>query len=301
VSVAIRGDDLIQPFQLNGVDVRGRLVRLGAVVDEIHRRHGYPEAVAGLLGEALALTALLAGTLKFDGSFTLQTKSDGPVPMMVTDYRTGGELRGYASVDQAALAATGDARLDAGRLLGRGHIAFTVDQGEDTERYQGIVELAGTTLADCAHAYFRQSEQLQASFALACGRRPAGPWRAGGLMLQRLPDRGQSADDAARDENWVRAVSLLATLTGAELVDRGLTAPELLYRLFHEDGVWLTQVQSLVVGCRCDANRVERILKSFGPEEIRDMAEDGVVTATCEFCNISFPFAATDLIAGAAE
>src|SRR5579862_5509004 len=148
-TAAPRLDDLVQPFQIDAPGLRGRLVRLGASVDEVLRRHDYPEPVARLLGETLALTAALAGALKYDGVFSLQTKGDGPIRMMVADITSAGAMRGYAAFDEQALA---DALAGAGtaplaapvpRLLGRGHLAFTVDQGAASERYQGIVELSG--------------------------------------------------------------------------------------------------------------------------------------------------------------
>src|SRR5947209_13036623 len=179
-------DDLVQPFQIEATSLRGRLVRLGAVVDTILTRHAYPEPVATLLGEAIVVAVILAGALKYEGVFTLQTKGDGPVRLLVADVTSAGAVRGYAQYDAALLAkaAGGKATASVPRLLGAGHIAFTVDQGEHTERYQGIVELQGATLAECAHHYFRQSEQLQAGIKTAIGREAtSGAWRAGGIVL----------------------------------------------------------------------------------------------------------------------
>ncbi|MGH7114131.1 MAG: Hsp33 family molecular chaperone HslO, partial [Stellaceae bacterium] len=179
-------DDLVQPFQIEPFALRGRLVRLGPAIDRILSQHAYPEPVAAMLGEAITLAVLLAGALKYDGIFTLQTKGDGPIRLMVADVSTEGALRGYAQYDEEKLAAAAGTAASARRLLGSGYIAFTVDQGEAADRYQGIVELSGSTLADCAQHYFRQSEQLQAGIKLAVGRSgPGGAWRAGGLMLQR--------------------------------------------------------------------------------------------------------------------
>src|SRR5262249_10686585 len=148
-------------------------------------------------GEAITLAVLLAGALKYDGVFTLQTKGDGPVRLMVADVTTAGAVRGYAQFDAGKLAAAGPGALGSvPRLLGAGYIASTVDPGEHTQRYQGIVELQGATLAECAHHYFRQSEQLQAGIKVAVGRVPGtdGPrWRAGGLMMQRIPPEGGTA------------------------------------------------------------------------------------------------------------
>src|SRR5690348_9040185 len=165
-------DDLVQPFQIEPFALRGRLVRLGPLLDEILTRHAYPEPVAVMLGEAIALAVILAGALKYDGVFTLQTKGDGPIRLMVADVTTAGAVRGYAQYDDEkltkAMSRSGSAPVP--RFLGAGHIAFTVDQGEHTDRYQGIVELQGATLAECAHHYFRQSEQVQAGIKLAVER-----------------------------------------------------------------------------------------------------------------------------------
>ncbi|MFZ2008197.1 MAG: Hsp33 family molecular chaperone HslO, partial [Stellaceae bacterium] len=184
-----RTDDVVQPFQLDPFALRGRLVRLGPTVDRILAQHDYPEPIAALLGEAITLAVMLAGALKYDGVFTLQTKGDGPVRLLVADVKTDGAVRGYAQYDAKRL---GEIVPESGespsvpQLLGAGYIAFTVDQGDDTERYQGIVSITGATLAECAQHYFRQSEQLQAGFKLAVARAgEEGAWRAGGLMLQR--------------------------------------------------------------------------------------------------------------------
>ena len=185
-------DDLVQPFQIDRSALRGRLVRLGPLVDRIVRQHDYPEPVAAMLGEAVTLAVILAGALKYEGVFTLQTKGDGPINLMVADVTTSGAVRGYAQWDAAKLdrAMAGHGQ-PVPRLLGAGYIAFTVDQGEHTDRYQGIVELQGATLAECAHHYFRQSEQVQAGIKVAVGQIP-GPngtrsWRATCMCDLRRP------------------------------------------------------------------------------------------------------------------
>jgi len=173
-----RPDDLVQPFRIDPFALRGRLVRLGPTIDRILSQHDYPEPVAAILGEAIALAVVLAGMLKYDGIFTLQTKSDGPVRLIVADVSTAGAVRGYAQYDRDRLPARNfaDAATTASvpELIGSGYIAFTVDQGEDTERYQGIVDLVGTTLAECAQHYFRQSEQIQAGIKLSVARSGKG-------------------------------------------------------------------------------------------------------------------------------
>jgi len=299
-------DNLIQPFQVEGANLRGRLVRLGSVVDTILTRHDYPEPVSGLLAEAVALTAALAGALKFDGVFTLQTKGNGPIATMVADYRTPGDLRAYAGFDAAALAtsaaAPGQPANPVPRLLGTGYLAFTVDQGEDAERYQGIVELTGGTLADCAHKYFHQSEQLEAGIRLTA-RRVADEsgvprWRASALMLQRLPLEGISeAKLDYMEDAWRRALMLMGTAADQELVDPALTANDLLYRLFHEDGVRVYRPQPLQAGCRCSRGKVESVLRSFPAAEMTEMVVEGKIVVTCEFCNTVYQFAPDEVIA----
>ncbi|MDH3476347.1 MAG: Hsp33 family molecular chaperone HslO [Rhodospirillales bacterium] len=283
--------DQIQPFLLEVPALRGRLVRMGPLVDSILNRHDYPQPVAALLGELLALAGVLSSLLKFDGIFTLQTKGDGPVGMLVADMTTAGELRGYAEYDQARLAAAGGATASARALMGEGHMAFTVDQGVNTERYQGIVELKGETLAEILAHYFRQSEQLKTAVELAA-RRVEGGWRAGGLLLQQLPEEEAVALPLATDEedSWRRAVVLMASCTARELLDPALSAHDLLYRLFHDERVRVFEPRALSPGCRCSRGRIERILRSLPRDEVADMKVGGEVVMTCQFCNIDFRF-----------
>ena len=294
-----RTDDLIQPFQIDRFALRGRLVRLGPTIDTILKQHAYPEPVAAMLGEAITLAVVLAGALKYDGIFTLQTKGDGPVRLMVADVTTEGAVRGYAQYDDAELeAALGQAPApDVPALIGRGYIAFTVDQGEDTERYQGIVDLSGDTLAACAQHYFRQSEQVQAGIKLAVGRTgPEGGWRAGGLMIQRVPPEGGWGvlpDDV--EDGWRRAMVLMSSATEEELVDRELSPHRLLFRLFHEDGVRVYPTHGLEARCRCSRERIEGILRAFPTAELDDMKKDPVTTVTCQFCNRRYEFDEADL------
>jgi molecular chaperone Hsp33 len=295
-------DDLVQPFQIDASGLRGRLVRLGPLLDEILTRHAYPEPVAGLLGEAIALAAALAGALKYDGVFTLQTKGNGPVHLLVADVTSAGAVRGYAQFDEdklAKAAAQGEVGGSVPRLLGAGHLAFTVDQGEHTDCYQGIVELQGASLADCAHHYFRQSEQVEAGLKVAVARiaDAAGVkrWRGGSLMVQRLPKEGEAVLREAAEDGWRRAVILMSSSTSAELVDPALTPEALLFRLFHEDGVRVYRRHELAARCRCSRERVERVLRMLPAEEIATMKVDGRVTVTCQFCSAAYGFDDDDI------
>ena len=289
-------DDVIQPFILEVPALRGRLVRLGSMVDGILTRHDYPAPVAVLLGEMLALAGLLSSLLKFDGIFTVQTKGDGPVRMMVADMTSAGELRGYAEFEAedlaALIASRGPKRLGSDRLLGAGYLAYTVDRGSDTERYQGIVELTGSSLADCVHHYFRKSEQLRTGMKLAAGRID-GRWRAGGLVLQQMPEaesNGDSASGSDEVDDWRRALVLMASCRQSELLDPALPDNDLLYRLFHAERVRVFRPRPLALGCRCSRARLATILRSLSEEDIADMKVDGELVMTCQFCNVDFRF-----------
>ena len=287
-------DDLTQPFSLNpvpGVTFQGRLIRLGAVVDAIVRRHDYPAPVARVLGEALALTATLAAALKYEGIFTFQIKADGPVSLLVADVTSTGDLRGYAQFDPAAVADLHAPGVTARQAFGDGHLAFTVDQGRHTERYQGLVELVGDSMADFAQHYFRQSAQLDAALIVASGPSgPAGAWRAAGVMAQRLPEAAAALRSDDADDPWRRAMMLLATATPAELLDPDLTAPVLLHRLFHQEGLIVNRPRVLRDQCRCSAERITAVLRSIPDLGDDDVADNGKLEVTCEFCNTTYAF-----------
>lgn len=300
--------DLVQPFQVERAGLGGRLVRLGPSLSTMLARHNYPPEVATLLAEAIVLSALLASTVKYDGVFTLQAKGEGPVTIVVADQTSEGVLRGYAQFDADAVAQARDAwrggdGWDVGAappvqaLLGRGHLAFTADQGPDTERYQGIVELSGATLTDCVHHYFRQSEQIDAAIKVGVLGKPGGAWSAGAIMVRRLPGEGPFAEfrSAESEEGWREAVTLMSTVTAEELTDPELIPHALLYRLFQEPGVRVFQPRGLIAGCRCSRERVERTLAAFPRKEVLDLMEDGRISVRCEFCGESYDFDADAL------
>jgi molecular chaperone Hsp33 len=297
IELNIPADDLILPFQAEQADVSGRLVKLGPVVDTILSRHDYPEAVSQLLGEAVALTALLGAALKFEGKFILQASTDGPVDLLVADYQVPGGLRGYARFSPEKVAALPPD----GRLLGEGHLAMTIDRGLDTERYQGVVPLEGDSLTEAADTYFRQSEQLPTFIRLAVARhyRPGNQggrpwtWRAGGLLVQKLTregGRGPAREAAFAEEDWTRARTLAETVEDHELLDPLLPPDRLLYRLFHEEQVRAFRAVPLESYCSCSRGRVEELLKRFSAEDLADMVVDGEVWVTCEFCNSRYRF-----------
>jgi molecular chaperone Hsp33 len=292
-------DDLLLPFAVEALDLRGRLARLGPTVDTILSHYNYPPAVARVLGEAVTLTTLLGSMLESHGRFQLQTRSDGAVDMIVVDYDAPGRLRGFVRFDptrELHAASAGD-------LLGSGHMALTIEREEDAARYQGVVVLDGGGLAEAAHQYFRQSEQIPSFVRLAVAEvvTPRGrSWRAGGLLLQYLPVGGVAARDLppgdapsgqidqaadAEADAWTEGLALAATLEDHELVDPSLSAERLLYRLFHERGVTVFAERELAEFCRCSDTRVENLLRSFSSEERGAMiGDDGRIGVTCEFC-----------------
>lgn len=288
-------DDLIQPFMIEASGLRGRLIRMGPVVDDVINRHDLPLAVQGLMAEFVVLATALSAALKFDGVFTLQAKGNGPVGLMAADVTTDGGVRAYASVgkDVPDLSEIGGAPVP--RLFGAGYLAFTVDQGEHTELYQGIVELEGATLIDCVHHYFRQSDQFAAAITMAAERDQAGHWRAGALMLQRLPEDELSIQKEEMEEAWRRATILMSSCERSELTSESLTPHQLLFRLFHEDGVRVFDTHPIEFSCRCSRERAEGIIRMLSDEEIEEYKIDGRISITCEFCNTEEWFDGKDI------
>ena len=281
-------DDLVATFQIEQQPARGRIVRLGPAVDEILRRHDYPEAVANLLGEACALAALVGSSLKFEGRLIVQAQGKGAVSYVVADYDTTGDLRGYCSfdADKVAELSQGYARPGAKTLLGEGVFVMTIDPTNLKDRYQGVTPIDGETLALCAESYFAQSEQVPTRVRLAVGELQdanGSAYRAGGMMIQNI------AEDDARgstEDAWERAQALFETLGEDELIDPQVPPETLLYRLFHEDGVRLFPAKPLRAACRCSEERVLGMLKSFPREDIVEMVEpDGAIRVTCEYCS----------------
>jgi len=303
-------DDAVLPFDVDALDLRGRLTRLGPALDDVLTKHDYPAPVGKLLGEAIVLATLLGSALKFDGRFILQTQTDGPVSFLIVDFQAPDRLRAYARYDAGRL----KEGQDSGTLLGKGHLAMTIDQGQDMSRYQGLVALDGGTLEDAAHEYFLRSEQIPTRVRLAVGEewrggegeRPRHRWRAGGMLLQFLPkapERARQADlhpgDApegiethtvAEDDAWVEGQSLIATVEDIELIDPDLSGERLLYRLFHERGVRVFAPLPLRAQCSCSREAVSSMLKSFSPQDRADMVKDGKVVVTCEFCSSVYQF-----------
>lgn len=303
--------DFCQPFTLDHSNIRGRFTRLGPTVQTIIGQHNYPPLANHLLGEMVGLAVLLSSALKYDGLFTLQTSSDGPIGMLVVDVDSDGNIRACLRVDEerlSALIAAEEGGEEALRgqvlkLMGRGHIAFTVDQGDEHERYQGIVSLEGETLSQCAEAYFRQSEQLETSFKIEVHRGESdADWWVGGLFLQKMPvsasgDAATPEEAEKVSEDWNRSTILMASATENELVDISLPANDLIWRLFHDEEPRVYEQANLQFKCRCSREKIEGALVTYPLDELLSMREDdtGEVGVSCQFCNTRYGFNEADL------
>ncbi len=310
-----QGDDTVLPFRLDRSNMRGRVARLDRTLERILEQHRYPAPVSALVAEAVMLTALVGQAVKLRWKFSLQIRGDGPVRLIATDYyapEEAGEparMRAYAGFDMGDVVSS---RLAPFEMLGKGVFGVTVDQGPDMRPYQGMTPLTGETLADCAETYFAQSEQIATRFKLSVARseipgRPA-EWRAGGIMLQQMPDEGgvipdapsgedglMTADDVAamgsREEDWRRANLLLGTAETHELVGPHLSMEQVLVRLFHEETPRVFAAQDIEFGCTCSPERVEAALAQYSARDIGHMTtEDGRVTADCQFCSAHYEF-----------
>lgn len=277
-------ENLLTPFLLQNQLVRGRLVRMGSAAETILARYDYPPHVRQMLGELLAVAAMLSANLKHEGIFTIQIRGKGLVPLVVVDAVYGGELRGYAEVsDGAADAIRAMEQYSPEAIVGEGaYLAITLDPGAGGQRYQGIVALEGDSVAAAFVNYFTHSEQLDVELKLAVSEK--APWVIGGMMIERMPEAAP-AQKEANDEAWAYARAMLGTVKAAELLDPLLDAQTLLYRLFHEEGVIVYAAHTISVGCRCSRGRIEELLKSMSAEDRMHMIVDGAASVHCQFCN----------------
>ncbi|RMD87553.1 MAG: Hsp33 family molecular chaperone [Alphaproteobacteria bacterium] len=289
-------DNRALPFAIEGMDVRGRAVRLGTAVDAIVTAHAYPPAVAGLLAETLALTALLGSLLKEDGVITVQAKGStrAPIDFLVADFSTPGDLRGYATLHAGPddVPPAEDAAL--GELLGaEGTLVITLDQGARGQRYQGVVPLDAPDLATAAESYFSRSEQIPTALRLAAGRDAvSGHWRARGIMIQHLARGGASGPAASEveQENWRRARLLMESVRREELLDPQLDLETILFRLFHEDGVRVFEPIGIAPRCRCSRARLRDVIARFSAADRAEITIGGEIVARCQFCGKTYHF-----------
>lgn len=282
-------------FQLEGQDIKGRIIRLDKTVDRVLRKHKFPREISVELGSLMALTALLGSMMKFDGILTAQIKGDQRINMLVSDYATDGKGSGVVR---------GTAQFNTepeGDIYGKGNLMITIDQGADTDRYQGIVELMDNDLVKSAEEYFRASEQLPSKIILACTQDEAGHWKAGALLLQHLASNTEGMqervmEDERQKDDWQTASILLSSLKAEEFLDPELSLQQILLRLFHEKGIRAFSTTEMVNGCRCSDSKLRSVLSGFTPKELSEIADDGVITMTCEFCKTHHKFELNKLI-----
>ncbi len=309
----IAWDDTVLPFQLDRTGTRGRVARLDGVLQTVLSQHEYPPSIEALIAEMSLLTALIGQTIKLRWKLSLQVRGDGPARLIATDYYGPSEdgssarIRAYASYDAERLEPTGDP-FD---QIGKGYFAILIDQGEGMVPYQGITPISGGSLSACAETYFAQSEQIPTRFALSYGQsQQPGEllhWRAGGIMLQQMPEAspevsgGGSGEDGllqAEDvldddsaEAWSHVNILLDTAEDIELIGPSVQPTELLVRLFHEDGPRVFDAQQVEFGCTCSPERVRQSLSIYSAKDIGHMVtDDGIVTADCQFCGAHYEF-----------
>ena len=284
----MREVDRLRRFLFEHAPLRGHWVRLEDSWLQAHEHQAHPPVVLRLLGEAMAAVSLLAATLKFQGTLTLQIRGDGPLSLLITQCTHEQQLRGVAELREDAVAPE-DADLPT--LVGAGQLVVTVDSQGGAPAWQGIVPLTGATLADCLQGYFETSEQLPTRLVLA-----ADAHRVSGLLLQKLPAPAAAGEgeEGRLQDLWDEVVLLLGTLSGRELLDSEATV--LLQRLFAEHDLRLFDAEPVRFQCRCSPERVAGLLQSLGKDEIRSLlAEEGVVRVTCEFCHRPYRYDAIDV------
>lgn len=297
ISFPLPNDSHVLTFDLDRANLRGRITRLGKILDDVLTPHHFPEPIEKLLVETMVLSVLLSSMLKYEGIFILQAQGDAIISRLVADITSSGDIRGTAGFRQEKLEEllSKNPHPSSADLLGKGYLAFTVDQGEFTERYQGIVELKDNLL-DSIHHYFSQSEQIGTAIKMAVQKGENGKWQAGAIMIQHTPDHSNIPQDSKPiAENWNRAQILLETCTDEELLDMKLHDETLLYRLFHEEVVRVYKPVPINKGCRCTPEKLKGVLALLSNEDLNDAATDGKVTMTCEFCNKDFGFGVNDI------
>ena len=313
-------EDKILPFQLDLSDIRGRLTRLDKTLNDILSQHSYPPLVEALVAEATVITALIGQTINLKWKLSLQIRGNGPIKLIATDYfapsKNGeiGTIRAFASFNEP--------NLDIGEKnpfeqLGKGYFAVLIDQGPDTEPYQGITPLTGGSLHKCAETYFAQSEQLATRFALTIGKSQTKTkkisWQAAGLIIQKMPQKTAhrvikeegstnkllaSADllQGQESENWNRVNFHIDTVEELELMGPHISKIQLLNRLFHEENPRVFEAQSIKFGCTCSADKVRNTMSMYSSKDIETMTTtDGKVTADCQFCGAHYIMEPTKL------
>ena len=302
--------DTAVSFHIDNGAYRGRIIRLSNSLDILLNKHKLSLPVSGVIAESTALATVLASSLKYDGLFTLQTKTNGPVPMVVVDVTSDGNIRSYAQADQEWIDKSQTKRKSLGEiepaphLMGLGHLAFTVDQGKKTDSYQGIVELKGNTLADCALKYFKQSEQIDTALKIFIQAPKEGEtfgWKAFAMMLQKMPETGgkikKDVTKEDMDASWEEAKIFMDSLSKEEALNEELAPEELAHRLYHSNELQFDNIKNYNFKCRCSKDKLLTTLQSFSDKEIDEVADEkGQIVVDCNFCSEKYVFEKGELI-----
>lgn len=295
-------NDTCISFNLDNNAFRGRIVRLDNVMREIFSHAQYPDNVAAAISETTALGVLIASLMKFEGLFTLQLQGSGPISVLVADVTSAGKVRATAKYDAKAIEAAQALRKTEGAIeptphwLEHGNLIFTIDQGKNTELYQGVVDLQGKNLEECALRYFKNSEQIDTYLHLYLNKEN-NVWKSAGILIQKMPQKGgtdSAVDDEALQELWNENKIMTDSLRQEEIFN--LDLQEVLFRLFHEHQVRVVKAQEYTFGCRCNREKLQQTLSSMQPQDIEDMMEDGKITATCSFCGQVYAFDKGELL-----
>ena len=291
-------------FNLDGNAFRGRIVRLDKVLNDIFSHQTYPDNIAAAVAETSALGVLISSLMKFDGIFTLQIQGSGPLSVLVADVTSEGKVRATAKYDAKAIKEAQALRKTEGQIepaphwLEQGNLIFTIDQGKNTELYQGIVDLQGKNLAECALRYFKNSEQIDTYLRLFL-QKDGEIWKSAGILLQKMPNKGgkeSSGDEETLGELWNEDKILTDSLKQEEIFDESLNLEDILFRLFHEHQVRVVKENEYQFGCRCSREKLLNTLSLMKKEDIDEMAENGKITATCNFCGQVYSFDKGELI-----
>ena len=291
-------------FNLDGNAFRGRIVRLDKVLNDIFSHQTYPDNIAAAVAETSALGVLISSLMKFDGIFTLQIQGSGPLSVLVADVTSEGKVRATAKYDAKAIKEAQALRKTEGQIepaphwLEQGNLIFTIDQGKNTELYQGIVDLQGKNLAECALRYFKNSEQIDTYLRLFL-QKDGEIWKSAGILLQKMPNKGgkeSSGDEETLGELWNEDRILTDSLKQEEIFDESLNLEDILFRLFHEHQVRVVKENEYQFGCRCSREKLLNTLSLMKKEDIDEMAENGKITATCNFCGQVYSFDKGELI-----
>jgi molecular chaperone Hsp33 len=288
-----RPNDSVLPFYLDKGKVKGKLVRLGKQVQTLLDHHTYPDIVNKYLIELIALGAALSADMKESGTLTLQITGGKVIRLLVVDVNHMGHVRACAKWDTDLLSQCLEehhGHLSIPQAFENGYMVITADFSHQDEKSQAIVELSGKTLADCIHHYFRQSDQVQSALVLYSHTDISKAYLGGIVLLQKLASPSHLSMQELEDEdnNWLTNLSLLGTLGSKELLDQNIDHATLLYRLFHEQGVHAFDTKPIIFQCSCSQQRIEGMLNTFSPDEQAHMAQEGIITITCEFCNQTY-------------